>query len=98
MQPPMYQTQAQTQYVVMTDSGLACPRCRNVGSSKVNYTLWGGFIGPRIMKQVKCMSCGQNFNGQTGKPITAGSIIGYTFATLGIVMVPIIMIIIIASV
>jgi hypothetical protein len=76
----------------MTDSPLNCPQCNNIGATKVNFTFWGGLIGPKIMKQVRCIACGQNFNGQTGKPITAGTIIGYSAAILGICIIPIMMI------
>lgn len=51
----------------------------------MGFTWWGGFIGPRILSHVKCNSCGEQFNGKTGKSNTVGIII-YTVVVLGIVL------------
>jgi len=44
-----------------------CPRCGNPYPQPVGYTLWGGFIGPKLLKHVKCHQCGYTFNGKTGQ-------------------------------
>jgi uncharacterized protein (DUF983 family) len=44
-----------------------CPRCGQSTADRVSYTLWGGFIGPKMFTHVKCSSCGKKYNGKTGK-------------------------------
>ena len=47
-----------------------CPNCgndKNQEIHRVNYTWWGGSIGPRLLNQVKCFKCGKTYNGKTGK-------------------------------
>lgn len=76
-----------------------CPKCRNSNAELLKFTWWGGLIGPKILKHVKCNSCGAKYNGKTGKDNTTGIII-YTlivgvvvfgimivlFAAMGILM------------
>ena len=57
----------------MTDS-IPCPKCRGT-AEKLKFTWWGGVIGPKILKHVKCTSCGYKYNGKTGKDNTTGIII-----------------------
>lgn len=63
-----------------------CPKCQSNDAEKVGFTWWGGLIGPRMLKHVKCSRCGATFNGKTGQPNTTGIII-YTVVVLAIVIV-----------
>lgn len=47
-----------------------CPKCGAADPQKVNFTWWGGVLGPKLMTHVKCESCGTKFNGKTGKDNT----------------------------
>ena len=51
-----------------------CPRCGGA-AEKLGFTWWGGVIGPRILTHVKCTSCGNKYNGKSGKDNTTGIII-----------------------
>jgi transposase-like protein len=57
--PPAYAAGA-SQYV-------PCPRCHMPNPEKVNFTWWGGMLGPRMLSHVKCKGCGLAFNGKTGE-------------------------------
>lgn len=63
-----------------------CPKCQNIIAEKVNFTWWGGVIGPRVLSQVKCQKCGTKYNGKTGKDSTTGIII-YTLVVGGFVFI-----------
>ncbi|HKC65245.1 MAG TPA: hypothetical protein VKB86_16505 [Pyrinomonadaceae bacterium] len=52
-----------------------CPRCQRPDPEKVNFTWWGGVIGPRMLSHVKCRWCGAQYNGKTGQSNTTGIII-----------------------
>ncbi len=52
-----------------------CPQCNASAAQKVNFTWWGGVLGPRVLKHVKCGSCGKGYNGKTGKDNLNGIII-----------------------
>ena len=66
------------------DSELApCPGCRQVGAKKVNWTLWGGAVGPWMFNHVKCHHCGTTFNGKTGQSNNTAIAI-YIAVSLGI--------------
>ncbi len=52
-----------------------CPRCGSTFVSQPSYTWWGGFIGAKMLKHVKCQGCGYGYNGVTGKSNTVGIII-----------------------
>ncbi len=54
---------------------MPCPKCRSLGAKRLNFTWWGGAIGPRVITHVKCQTCGEKYNGKTGKDNTAGIII-----------------------
>jgi hypothetical protein len=47
----------------------------------VKFTWWGGVLGPKLLKHVKCQTCGYAFNGKTGKDNTKGIVI--YFAVIG---------------
>lgn len=49
---------------------VACPRCGSGYVSRPTFTWWGGLVGPRIIKEVKCNGCGHRYNGRTGGPNT----------------------------
>lgn len=53
-----------------------CPYCASVHATKVDHTWWGGFVGPRILRVVKCDDCGASFAGHTGEKVT-GKIVLY---------------------
>lgn len=52
-----------------------CPKCKNANAEQVKFTWWGGLLGPKILKHVKCNSCGAKYNGKTGKDNTTGIVI-----------------------
>ena len=51
-----------------------CPQCGG-NSERLNFTWWGGVLGPKILTHVKCQSCGKKYNGKTGKDNTTGIVI-----------------------
>jgi hypothetical protein len=59
----------------------ACPNCRQNNAIRVSSTWWGGIIGPAMFTHVKCLDCGTQYNGKTGKP-NQKSIIVYLVASL----------------
>ena len=44
-----------------------CPNCQSTSASPVNFTWWGGLLGPKILSHVKCARCATAYNGKTGK-------------------------------
>jgi len=52
-----------------------CPECQSPSVEKVNFTWWGGVLGPSLLTHVKCQNCGTTFNGKTGQPNTVPIII-----------------------
>jgi len=48
----------------------ACPQCGSDDIFKVEYSWWGGLIGPLLVHQVRCNKCGHTYNGATGTNIT----------------------------
>jgi uncharacterized protein (DUF983 family) len=52
-----------------------CPQCGGSNAAALNFTWWGGALGPRLLKQVKCNACGRKYNGKTGGDSTAGIVI-----------------------
>lgn len=48
----------------------ACPRCSSNDIHKVEYSWWGGLIGPALVHQVRCKKCGKTYDGVTGTNIT----------------------------
>jgi transposase-like protein len=45
----------------------ACPNCGQSNAKKVNYTWWGGALGPAMFTHVKCQNCSTQYNGKTGE-------------------------------
>jgi hypothetical protein len=44
-----------------------CPNCGARGhATKLNYTFWGGLIGPLFISHVRCKRCGTCYNGTHG--------------------------------
>ena len=52
-----------------------CPKCSSSNAEQLKFTWWGGLIGPKILKHVKCNSCGAKYSGKAGKDNTSGIII-----------------------
>ena len=44
-----------------------CPNCGNVYARKIEFTWWGGLIGPRMFHHVKCLQCRKTYNAKTGR-------------------------------
>ena len=65
--------------------GIPCPNCGSTQSARVNFTWWGGLLGPRMFHHVKCLGCGCAYNSKTGRPNTTAIII-YTVVS-GIVVI-----------
>jgi hypothetical protein len=47
-----------------------CPNCSSQVASPVGFTWWGGALGPRLFKVVKCSECKTQYNGRTGGRMT----------------------------
>lgn len=56
-----------------------CPSCSSTDADAVEYTWWGGVLGPRLLTHVRCRSCGTFYNGKTGES-NQGAIIAYSVA------------------
>ncbi len=52
-----------------------CPFCNASNAEKVKFTWWGGLLGPKLLKHVKCLGCGKGYNGKTGKDNTTNIVI-----------------------
>ena len=48
----------------------ACPKCKSSDVHKVEYSWWGGLIGPGLVHQIRCKKCGLTYDGVTGTNIT----------------------------
>jgi predicted RNA-binding Zn-ribbon protein involved in translation (DUF1610 family) len=44
-----------------------CPSCGAEDPEKVHWTFWGSFYGPALFNHVKCLECGQTYNGVSGR-------------------------------
>jgi hypothetical protein len=64
-----------------------CPSCSSQVASPVGFTWWGGALGPRLFKVVRCSQCKTQYNGRTGGRMTK-VIILYQAIALAI-MIPI---------
>ena len=61
----------------------ACPKCGASNAKLLNFTWWGGVLGPRLLTHVKCPDCGHKYNGKTGKDNTVGIAIYFAVVGLG---------------
>ena len=61
-----------------------CPKCGQINAKKVNFTWWGGALGPSMFTHVKCQNCSTQYNGKTGKS-NQNNIIIYFVASFVIV-------------
>jgi transposase-like protein len=52
-----------------------CPRCTRPYPEQVKFTWWGGLLGPRLFKHVKCIGCGLTYNGKSGQSNTTNIVI-----------------------
>lgn len=52
-----------------------CPKCGGIIATKPSFTWWGGLLGPKLLKHVKCNACGTGYNSKTGKENTAAIVI-----------------------
>src|SRR4051794_31454230 len=43
-----------------------CPKCGCPDARRVTWTWWGSFYGPAMFSHVKCLECGNEYNGKTG--------------------------------
>ena len=60
-----------------------CPQCSNAAAQKMNFTWWGGILGPKLLTHVKCQACGKQYNGKTGKDNTTN--IAIYFVVVGLI-------------
>ena len=56
----------------MADNYAPCPKCGTPEPKLLKFTWWGGALGPKMLKHVKCQSCGNKYNGKTGGDNTVG--------------------------
>lgn len=58
-------------------------------ATPISWTLWGGFIGPKMLTHVRCQQCGNKYNGKTGKSNMTAIVLynviigGITFLIIG---------------
>jgi hypothetical protein len=65
-----------------------CPACRGTSAKRLNFTFWGGAIGPRLLTHVRCDQCGTTYNGKTGKSnLTAIIVYQVVLLALGIALI-----------
>jgi predicted nucleic-acid-binding Zn-ribbon protein len=65
-----------------------CPKCASEKAVAVDFTWWGGIVGPKMFTHVKCIQCGTTFNGKTGKSNQTAIAIYVTVSTIfGIVVI-----------
>jgi hypothetical protein len=68
----------------LEDAYLPCPRCGAEGPTKVNWTWWGSYLGPRLFHQVSCPQCAHSYNGLSGGSNIGAMIVFITIPLLGI--------------
>ncbi len=66
----------------MATNYFACPKCGTADPKTLNFTWWGGALGPKLLSHVKCLKCGYKYNGKSGKDNTTG--IAIYFVVVGI--------------
>lgn len=52
-----------------------CPRCTRPDPQQVKFTWWGGVLGPKLLKHVKCTGCNLTYNGKSGQSNTTNIVI-----------------------
>ena len=62
-----------------------CPGCGDREASSVGFTWWGGALGPRLLSHVRCLYCGVEYNGKTGRS-NRNAIIVYMVVVVGITL------------
>src|SRR4051812_24910092 len=62
-----------------------CPACSHDSAKKIQFTAWGGVIGPRLLSLVKCTACGMQYNGKSGRRVER-AIRVYTSVALGVLI------------
>ena len=67
----------------MATNYAACPKCGTADPKTLNFTWWGGALGPKLLTHVKCLNCCYKYNGKSGKDNTVG--IAIYFAVVGAV-------------
>ena len=67
----------------MAANHVACPKCGTADPKTLNFTWWGGALGPKLLTHVKCVGCGYKYNGKSGKDNTTG--IAIYFVVVGAV-------------
>ena len=76
--PPGYPPQnypPQAQWQAGFSEYVPCPRCTRPDPEQVKFTWWGGVLGPRILKHVKCNGCGLTYNGKSGQSNTTNIVV-----------------------
>jgi DNA-directed RNA polymerase subunit RPC12/RpoP len=58
----------------MATNYVPCPKCGG-RADRLNFTWWGGVLGPRLLSHVKCTRCSHKYNGKSGKDNTTGIVI-----------------------
>lgn len=68
----------------------SCPRCNSSDISKVEYSWWGGLLGPYLVHEVRCKKCGTSYDGSSGrnikKPIALYFALGLILAIIIVIM------------
>jgi hypothetical protein len=57
------------------NSRYRCPFCGFDQVDAVNFTWWGGMLGPKMLGLVKCRQCRKSYNGKSNSDATTGIII-----------------------
>jgi transposase-like protein len=65
---------------------LNCPKCGSSSVKKVQFTWWGGALGPALLTHVQCQGCGNQYNGKTGRS-NASAIAVYLVVATGVVAI-----------
>ena len=60
-----------------------CPSCAHDTAHRIQFTPWGGVIGPRLLSLVKCGACGMQYNGKSGRRVEKAIRVYTTAAMLG---------------
>ena len=73
--PPGYPPQNYPGWQAGLSESVPCPRCARPDPEQVKFTWWGGMLGPRLLKHVKCNGCGLTYNGKSGQSNTTNIVI-----------------------